>query len=144
MLEQSSAELLKMHRNTSFLLAYMSQLRSCLASEAMHFRSPHGDSNSQKEIMVQVACQTLGYTVGAEIIYGYYSPLPARGVSSRVSRFECEGTEPDISECSVNLGGGGGEAGRLQPAAVSLLCTRPSGALFLPAIGSAVSCVIST
>lgn len=51
---------------------------------------------------MQVACKTLGFTTGGQIIVGEASPFPAPGSSTILIRnIICQGTEMAIEDCVV-------------------------------------------
>ena len=77
----------------------------------------------------QVACRSLGFTTGAQILSGSLSALPGvAGVVNTVGNIACNGDEANLGECEfladynedyAFLGGDG---------AVALVCSKPSGA----------------
>lgn len=75
---------------------------------------------------MQVACRSLGYSAGAEIITGISAPFLRGYLPSLVVRgsIECVGNETDLSKCTVSDRSEGGFG---DDTAVSLLCTTPSG-----------------
>lgn len=55
-------------------------------------------------MQLQVACRTLGYTSGAEILSGLSSPFPAPGNSTNiVEAIRCNGSEAELDECIVEI-----------------------------------------
>lgn len=85
---------------------------------------------------VQVACKTLGYKAGSQLLAGASSPLPgASDFPSDIQKVACTGEEETLADCDLILtssdrynlgfdygfsGGSGGD--------VVLLCSNPSGA----------------
>ena len=84
----------------------------------------------------QVACRSLGYAAGAQLLVGRSSPFPGPPGSIRLTvRITCDGSEASLSDCDIEMpdyGYGGDYDGGVRPLAVALICTNPSGDLLWP------------
>ena len=79
----------------------------------------------------QVACRSLGYATGAQLLVGDSSPFPAPpGVPRLTSGIECIGSESNLGECEISFPDyyRFDYYGDVRPNAVALLCNNPSGA----------------
>lgn len=85
----------------------------------------------------EVACRSLGFAAGAQLLVGKLSPFPTaegEGVPQLLRNIICNGTEGSLSECTLEVvpsgsGAGRGAATGLQFATASLICSNPSGPL---------------
>lgn len=78
----------------------------------------------------QVACRSLGFATGAQLLIGDSSPFTApKSPPNMINRITCEGSEDDLAACDINVVDYGfadyGEAPFTD--AVALVCTTPSG-----------------
>ena len=80
----------------------------------------------------QVACRSLGYATGAQLLVGSISPFPAvESGPNLISSIICEGSEDSLSDCSITLDNEDHRnlfVGESVPEAVAIICTTPSGA----------------
>lgn len=53
---------------------------------------------------VQVACRSLGYATGAQLLVGDSSPFPGHPGSSRLTTgIDCSGAESSLGECAIGI-----------------------------------------
>ena len=81
----------------------------------------------------QVACRSLGFAAGAQLLVGESSPFPGPPGSMRLSvSITCDGSEASLSDCDIEVPdynfGGDYDGGEI-PFAAALICTNPSGDL---------------
>ena len=81
----------------------------------------------------QVACRSLGYATGAQLLVGDSSPFPALESAPELIRdIVCDGSEDSLSDCRIGTDYYDYRfsfVGESVPDAVALICTTPSGAL---------------
>lgn len=87
-------------------------------------------SNNFGRRAAQVACRSLGFSSGAQILSGTFSALPGpSGEADTGSRIECQGDEVTLADCEFPPGSyndyGGYDERELS--AVAIVCTSPSG-----------------
>lgn len=78
----------------------------------------------------QVACRSLGFAAGAQLLVGESSPfLAPRSTPDFVNRVLCDGSEDDLAACDLNARDYSFYDYRDGPVtdAVALICTTPSG-----------------
>ena len=80
----------------------------------------------------QVACETLGYATGAQLLAGAASALPSFSYEAAFRRSaDCDGTEDSFSDCYLDYDGYfrvQANVDGLSVDDVALLCVNPSGA----------------
>lgn len=80
-----------------------------------------------------MACRSLGYSAGAQMLVGEFSPFPAAVTVPRLIRaIVCEGSEETLSECDIRLRTVDYQEVSEEdvvPGAIALVCTTSSGAL---------------
>ena len=80
----------------------------------------------------QVACRSLGFTAGAQLLAGRSSPLPAPSTSPQVVRdITCDGSEASLADCDIRTRDydySFDYGFDVNPSSVALICTTPSGA----------------
>lgn len=74
---------------------------------------------------LQVACRSLGYSTGAQVIVGRTSALPGpAGLTDSVSRYACRGDEASLEDCEFELSNGYfADAEYDDGAAVAIICS---------------------
>ena len=79
----------------------------------------------------QVACRSLGFAAGAQLVVGESSPFPASsGSLSLANEITCDGSETSLADCDITiLASDRSDATLLQQTAVALICSNPSGVL---------------
>lgn len=79
----------------------------------------------------QVACRSLGFTAGAQLLAGRSSPLPAPSTSPQVVRdITCDGSEASLADCDIRTRDydySFDYGFDVNPSSVALICTTPSG-----------------
>ena len=78
----------------------------------------------------QVACRSLGYATGAQLVIGDSSPFPATmGAPDFIRRITCDGSEEDLASCDIDVRDYAPYDYRqdLVLGAAALICTTPSG-----------------
>lgn len=81
----------------------------------------------------EVACRSLGYDGGAQLLVGHSSPFAVLSGSSGlvlVSEVECTGTEASLAECRIDSMANH-EASQNDQRVVSLVCANTSGAILM-------------
>lgn len=77
----------------------------------------------------QVACRSLGFAAGAQIVSGEFSALPGDTAAvDTVSRISCHGDEPTLAACEIIQSSDYGFDYGSEDATVALICSNPSGA----------------
>ena len=80
----------------------------------------------------QVACETLGYATGAQLLAGAASALPSFSYEPALRRSaDCDGSEDSFSDCSLDYDGYFRVQGNVDGSSVddvALVCVNPSGA----------------
>lgn len=83
---------------------------------------------------VQVACRSLGFDTGAQLLVGEASPFPAPpGLLGLVVEIKCVGSEASLAECEIVLEEGGEGAFHsttVQPYSMAVMCANPPGVSF--------------
>lgn len=87
----------------------------------------------------QVACRSLGYTTGAQILVGAASPFPSPDTVPRVvTDVICSGFESSLTDCDIETDDDeslslqryrSSYAEDIRVDAVALICTTPTGAV---------------
>jgi len=78
----------------------------------------------------QVACRSLGFAAGAQLLVGQSSPFPAStGSLSLTNEITCDGSETSLADCDITIRDYDNfdYGGALQQTAVALICSNPSG-----------------
>lgn len=98
------------------------------------------ESGSFGRLGAEVACRSLNYSTGAQLVVGESSPFPAPSLASitLVESVQCDGSEMSLSDCDLKLRNSdyddsnnySSDNGEFATAAVALICTSPSGAYF--------------
>lgn len=87
-----------------------------------------------------VACRSLSYTTGAQIVVGSSSPFPAPvSVPRLVENIFCNGAEASLADCDIRVDDGEFSPGDYRfdylgdfhIGSVALVCATPSGKLYL-------------
>ena len=80
----------------------------------------------------QVACRSLGYATGAQLLVGESSPFPAAEAAPELVRdIVCNGSEDSLADCRISVDYSDFQSYFVRdpsPDAVALVCTTPSGA----------------
>lgn len=87
-------------------------------------------------VYVQVACRTLDFTTGAQIVAGRRSPFPSPQSTPRfINSVQCNGTETSLADCDLDTGEARYDEANfyedyseLQTGSVAAICFNPSGA----------------
>ena len=80
----------------------------------------------------QVACRSLGFAAGAQLVVSESSPFPAStGSISLTNDITCNGSETSLADCDISKRriNRNDYTGPLEPTAVALICSNPSGVL---------------
>ena len=80
----------------------------------------------------QVACRSLGFAAGAQLLVGQSSPFPAPiGSLSLANDITCDGSETSLADCDITIQEYDifDYAGASRQTAVALICSNPSGVL---------------
>ena len=80
----------------------------------------------------QVACRSLGFAAGAQLLVGQSSPFPAStGSISFVRGITCDGSETSLADCDITSRDyvDVDFQVEMQQTAVALICSNPSGVL---------------
>ena len=89
-------------------------------------------------LAAQVACRSLGYATGAQLLVGASSPFPAPpGSTTLINVIACDGSEANLFDCGLNIPDysfRGDYDVDVQPFTASLICTNPSGVLRCPSV----------
>ena len=78
----------------------------------------------------QVACRSLGFAAGAQLLVGDSSPFPSSTSSrSLTAGITCDGSETSLADCDINIRDHDRSdyAGSVLHTAVALICSNPSG-----------------
>ena len=77
----------------------------------------------------QVACRSLGFAAGAQLLVGQSSPFPAStGSFSLTNDITCDGSETSLADCDITIRDYEySNYGAVQYTAVALICSNPSG-----------------
>lgn len=90
-----------------------------------------GDQFGRRE--AEVACRSLGFTTGAQLLVGDSSPFPApSSAPGLVNEITCGGSESSLAECNIDVndydfGYGDDYGSDLARRSAALICTSPSG-----------------
>ena len=77
----------------------------------------------------QVACRSLGFDAGAQLLVGQSSPFPGPPGSLRLTNdILCEGSETSLAECDITIRENDNGRVSLQSAS-ALICSNPSGGI---------------
>lgn len=77
----------------------------------------------------EVACRSLGFASGAQLLSGESSALPGGdGMGDTISRVECDGSEDTLADCDIAPGSFYSNYGDADDSSVALVCSTPSGA----------------
>lgn len=80
-----------------------------------------------------MACRSLGFAAGAELLVGESSPFPGPPGSTRLGAIiSCDGAETSLSDCDITIPDDGPTFDYFEgvrPFAAALICTNPSGVL---------------
>ena len=95
------------------------------------FLSPRFNDETSPSV-VQVACKSLGYSTGAQMLVGISSPFAAPvSTPTLISRIDCNGSEASLQECGIDTMAFDDNVfeddGELVTDAVALVCMNPSG-----------------
>lgn len=79
----------------------------------------------------QVACRSLGYSAGAQLLAGESSPFPAPGSAIQlVDQVTCDGTEESLGDCDLYMIDYNGQSTDFPASrSAALICLTPSGEL---------------
>ena len=80
----------------------------------------------------QVACRSLGYAAGAQLLVGRSSPFPGSPGSFRLAgSIVCDGSEASLSDCDIRIVDFRSDDD-VMPFATAVICTNPSGKVRVP------------
>lgn len=78
----------------------------------------------------RVACRSLGFATGAQLLVGASSPFPAPKGSIRLTNgITCDGSEVSLADCDIIIPDYdlSDYSGTSQLSAIALICSNPSG-----------------